>query len=267
MSDLQVRELFASTRLEPAADRLDVDAAIRVGRRRRRVRFAATGASAVAVVVAAGAFAASSLTAPAPDLVAPSTTSAAPAPSSPAPTGAGTTSFGGTSAQEWAESFEQDLPTGTQLPAVRVYSAGGDLPQAYVAHAIYRYTDDQGRTTALSVNAATEGELEPGQTAWQLLQSSCGTNGLRCEVTSRGGQLVLIRRNSLEGSVSASYVPLILSDSALTPVVVTVSSFDRDTDAHHLIGDPVPGGPGLDADALADLVLRIPVPALGYPSP
>lgn len=54
MNETDVRQLLATAVARPAPDRLDVDAAVRSGRRRRRVRVGTTLAAAAAVVLLAG---------------------------------------------------------------------------------------------------------------------------------------------------------------------------------------------------------------------
>jgi hypothetical protein len=54
MNETDVKELFASAAAHPAVDRIDVDAAVRGGRRRRRARVAAATAAVVAVLALAG---------------------------------------------------------------------------------------------------------------------------------------------------------------------------------------------------------------------
>jgi len=55
MNETDVKQMFATAVATPAPDRLDIDAAVHSGRRRRRVRVGATLGAALGVVVLAGA--------------------------------------------------------------------------------------------------------------------------------------------------------------------------------------------------------------------
>lgn len=77
MNGTEVKELFASVAADPAADRIDMDAVLRGGRRRHRTRVAATLGASAAALTLVGALLSGVLPASSPDPVGPTPTGTA----------------------------------------------------------------------------------------------------------------------------------------------------------------------------------------------
>lgn len=77
MNGTEVKELFASVAADPAADRIDMDAVLRGGRRRHRTRVAATLAASAAALAVVGALLSGVLPTSSPDPVGPTPTGTA----------------------------------------------------------------------------------------------------------------------------------------------------------------------------------------------
>jgi hypothetical protein len=265
MSDQQVKEFFSSVLEGGPADHLDLDRAVAAGRRRRRIRTATTLASAAAVLVVVGAVVVSALPDDGRTDLGGATLS--PTPSATAPsTSVGPDTVIEGSAEDWARALEPYLPAGTQTPAVRATGImSASLPGNGNVKAVYRYTRD-GRTTALVVSSfATVPEplasSEAVASKLEGLEQTCAGPEVACDprIESSSGP-VIVRRWADGSRVAASSV-------RAGGIVVTVESWNADTDRDRILDGS--GRPAFidDIHSLVSLGSSLPVPAILVTSP
>lgn len=261
MSDQQVKEFFTSVLEGGPADRLDLDRAVAAGRRRRRIRTATTLGSAAAVLVLVGALVVSVLPDDGRADLGGATLSPTPSATAPSTTMGPDTVIEG-SAEEWARALESFLPAGTQTPAV--YAAGfisASIPGYGSIQAFYRVVREE-RPTALVVSAdfTTPERRSQDELVAELKVSSSEAPLDKVETTSAPSGPVVIRFWRDGRHVSASSV-------RPNGVVVTVDSWNADTNRNQILDGT--GEPGLidEIDLLVTIAASVPLPASAVSSP
>ena len=256
MTNEQVKDFFAAVVAGGPADLLDLDRAVADGRRRRRVRTAATLGSAAAVVLVASGLVLTALprTASAPAGGAASTT-ATPTPG-PSQTVESVGPVTGTAA-DWLAALERSMPYVDRTKPVSVTTNGpADLSKSSSVTAVFSYTNE-GHTTSLQVTAfAKDTQASPGKSTLDTILAGCDQGGVTCDpVQQTVAGPVLIRHAPTRGIVD------VLSFRA-SGVVVVARTPDRDTASASPGTDAGLAGLAISVDDLVTIAALSPEPVL-----